>query len=142
MNIGEAAQVSGVSAKMIRYYEEIGLIPPAVRKESGYREYSETDVHRLSFVRRARELGFSVKEIGELLSLWSDHSRQSAEVKRIAQAHIDDLQRKITQLEGMVDTLQNLVECCAGDERPECPILDRLEGPDSRLLPAERMLPS
>lgn len=142
MNIGEAAQVSGVSAKMIRYYEEIGLIPPAVRKESGYREYSETDVHRLSFVRRARELGFSVKEIGELLSLWSDHSRKSAEVKRIAQAHIDDLQRKITQLEGMVDTLQNLVECCAGDERPECPILDRLEGPGSRLLPAERMLPS
>src|SRR5690606_41408758 len=107
--------------KMIRYYEEIGLIPPAVRKESGYREYSETDVHRLSFVRRARELGFSVKEIGELLSLWSDHSRKSAEVKRIAQAHIDGLQRKITQLEGMVDTLQNLVECCAGDERPECP---------------------
>ncbi len=132
MNIGEAAEASGVSAKMIRYYEDIGLIPPAARTESGYRNYSESDIHRLSFVRRARELGFSVKEIAELLSLWSDRSRQSAEVKRIAQAHIADLRRKVAQLESMVGTLQTLVDCCAGDDRPECPILEQLEGPAAR----------
>lgn len=129
MNIGQAAQASGVSAKMIRYYEEIGLIPVAARNVAGYRFYTQSDVHRLSFVRRARDLGFSVKEIAELLSLWSDRSRQSAEVKRIAQAHIDDLEQKIAKLRGMVDTLQTLVECCAGDDRPECPILAELEGP-------------
>ncbi|HLU78691.1 MAG TPA: Cu(I)-responsive transcriptional regulator [Burkholderiaceae bacterium] len=129
MNIGQAAQASGVSAKMIRYYEEIGLIPVAARNGAGYRFYTQSDVHRLSFVRRARDLGFSVKEIAELLSLWSDRSRQSAEVKRIAQAHIDDLEQKIAKLRGMVDTLQTLVECCAGDDRPECPILAELEGP-------------
>lgn len=127
MNIGEAAKVSGVSAKMIRYYEDIGLIPPPARTSSGYRAYSESDLHRLSFVRRARDLGFSVKEIGGLLSLWSDRSRQSADVKRIAQAHIDELQKKIEELRAMADTLQTLVECCAGDDRPDCPILENLE---------------
>ncbi len=127
MNIGEAAKVSGVSAKMIRYYEDIGLIPPAARNDSGYRNYSESDVHRLNFVRRARDLGFSVKEIGDLLGLWSDRSRQSADVKRIAKAHIADLQKKIAELDSMVDSLQTLVECCAGDERPDCPILENLE---------------
>lgn len=127
MNIGEAAKVSGVSAKMIRYYEDIGLIPPPARTSSGYRAYSESDLHRLNFVRRARDLGFSVKEIGGLLSLWSDRSRQSADVKRIAQTHIDELQKKIEELRGMVDTLQTLVDCCAGDDRPDCPILENLE---------------
>lgn len=126
MNIGAAAKASGVSAKMIRYYEEIGLIPPAARTDSGYREYSETDVHRLNFVRRARDLGFSVKEIRDLLDLWSDRSRHSADVKRIAQAHIAELQQKIAELRSMSDTLQTLVNCCAGDHRPECPILEGL----------------
>lgn len=129
MNIGEASKLSGVSAKMIRYYENTGLVPPAARTSAGYRHYSENDVHRLSFIRRARDLGFSVKEISDLLGLWSDRTRHSADVKRIAQSHIDDLQQKITELRGMVDTLQRLVECCAGDERPECPILDGLEHP-------------
>ena len=127
MNIGEAARATGVSAKMIRYYEEIGLIPPVARTSAGYRAYSKSDLHRLNFVRRARDLGFSVKEIGDLLSLWSDRSRHSADVKRIAQAHIGDLQKKIAELREMADSLQNLVDCCAGDERPDCPILESLE---------------
>jgi len=127
MNIGEAAKASGVSAKMIRYYEDIGLVPPAVRASSGYRVYSDNDVHRLNFVRRARDLGFSVKEIGDLLSLWSDRSRHSADVKRIASAHIADLRQKIDELRRMSDSLQTLVDCCAGDDRPECPILAELE---------------
>ena len=130
MNIGAASKASGVSAKMIRYYEEIGLIPAPARTDSGYRSYSASDLHRLNFVRRARDLGFSVKEIGELLSLWSDRSRHSADVKRIAQAHIDALQQKIEELRSMADTLQNLVGCCAGDDRPDCPILERLERPE------------
>ena len=127
MNIGQAAKASGVSAKMIRYYEEIGLIPPASRTDAGYRRYSQADIHRLNFVRRARDLGFSVKEIGELLSLWSDRSRHSSDVKRIALSHIGDLQEKIEELSAMVATLQNLVDCCAGDGRPDCPILEGLE---------------
>ena len=127
MNIGEAAKASGVSAKMIRYYEEIGLVPPALRAASGYRVYSDKDVHRLNFVRRARDLGFSVKEIGDLLSLWSDRSRHSADVKRIASEHIADLRQKIDELRRMSDTLQTLVDCCAGDDRPDCPILAELE---------------
>lgn len=129
MNIGEAAKAAGVSAKMIRYYEEIGLIPPATRTSAGYRLYSENDVHRLHFVRRARDLGFSVKEIADLLSLWSDRERHSADVKRIAKAHIAELQQKISELRNMSDTLQTLVDCCAGDDRPECPILAGLEQP-------------
>lgn len=127
MNIGEAARASGVSAKMIRYYEDIGLIPPAARTAAGYRAYSENDVHRLTFVRRARDLGFPVREIGDLLSLWSDRSRHSADVKRIATAHIADLHQKIDELRQMADTLQTLVDCCAGDHRPDCPILAGLE---------------
>ena len=129
MNIGEAAKASGVSAKMIRYYEEIGLVPPALRAASGYRVYSDKDVHRLNFVRRARDLGFSVKEIGDLLSLWSDRSRHSADVKRIASEHIAALRQKIDELRRMSDTLQTLVDCCAGDDRPDCPILAELEQP-------------
>lgn len=130
MNIGEASKASGVSAKMIRYYEEIGLLPPAHRTSSGYRVYSDADVHRLQFVRRARDLGFAVAEISDLLSLWGDSSRQSADVKRLAQAHIAELQQRISGLRQMADTLETLIECCAGDERPDCPILANLEQPD------------
>ena len=127
MNIGEAARASGVSAKMIRYYEQVGLIPAPARLASGYRAYSEKDVHRLRFVRRARDLGFAVDEIQTLLDLWNDRFRHSADVKRIARGHIEDLQQRIASLQQMVDTLQTLMDCCAGDERPDCPILVGLE---------------
>lgn len=127
MNIGDAAKASGVSAKMIRYYEETGLVPPATRTDSGYRVYSGQDVHMLRFIRRARDLGFSVEGIGELLGLWRDRSRQSADVKRLALAHVADLRRKITELEDMAGTLETLAHCCHGDDRPDCPILTNLE---------------
>ncbi|MFC0813411.1 Cu(I)-responsive transcriptional regulator [Paracoccus panacisoli] len=127
MNIGQAAKASGVSAKMIRYYEQTGLIPAADRKDSGYRDYSDTDVHMLRFIRRARDLGFSVAEIGDLLNLWRDATRQSAEVKRLAQGHIDALERKIADMQDMAHTLTMLVNACQGDHRPHCPILQRLE---------------
>jgi MerR family gold-responsive transcriptional activator of gol and ges genes len=130
MNIGEASKASGVSAKMIRYYEEIELIPHAARSGSGYRAYTGSDVHRLRFIRRARDLGFSVTEIGELLSLWDDRSRQSADVKRLAQAHFGDLEERIRNLRQMADALQKLSDCCAGDERPDCPILATMEDPE------------
>ncbi|RJL07373.1 Cu(I)-responsive transcriptional regulator [Paracoccus aestuarii] len=129
MNIGEAASASGVSAKMIRYYEQIGLIPRADRTASGYRDYASSDVHMLRFIRRARDLGFSVAEIDELLGLWRDRSRQSADVKRVALARIDDLRRRIDEMEQMADTLQTLASCCSGDDRPDCPILADLESP-------------
>ncbi|WP_300621880.1 Cu(I)-responsive transcriptional regulator [Dokdonella sp.] len=140
MNIGEAAAASGVSAKMIRYYEQSGLIPPADRTAAGYRAYSTDDVHRLRFIRRSRDLGFPVSEIGELLALWSDRSRHSADVKRIAKGHIDELHEKIADLQQMAATLQTLVDCCAGDQRPDCPILADLEkpvatGPDGAARP-------
>lgn len=127
MNIGQAAKASGVSAKMIRYYEQTGLIPAADRKDSGYRDYSATDVHMLRFIRRARDLGFSVAEIGDLLNLWRDETRQSAEVKRLAQGHIDALEKKIADMQDMAHTLTMLVNACQGDHRPHCPILQRLE---------------
>lgn len=123
MNIGQASQASSVSAKMIRYYEEIGLLPPVARKESGYRIYGEDDIHRLRFIRRARDLGFPVAEIRGLMGLWNDRSRHSADVKRLAQAHIAELHRRIADLRQMADTLQALVDRCAGDDRPDCPIL-------------------
>ena len=136
MNIGQAAKASGVSAKMIRYYETTGLIPKAERRDSGYRDYSPADVHMLRFIRRARDLGFAVSEIDELLSLWRDRSRQSADVKRIAERQIADLHNRVTAMKQMADTLQSLVACCAGDERPECPILADLEEPaDGTELP-------
>src|SRR5690606_32440024 len=128
---GDAATASGVSAKMIRYYEDTGLIPAAARTASGYRIYNDTDIHRLRFIRRARDLGFGVAEIGELLGLWNDSSRQSADVKRLAQAHIAQLQHKIDGLQQMTNTLQSLIDCCAGDNRPDCPILLGLEQPSS-----------
>ncbi|MGI6853878.1 Cu(I)-responsive transcriptional regulator [Mesorhizobium sp. 1B3] len=127
MNIGRASKASGVSAKMIRYYEQTGLIPAADRRSSGYRDYSDTDVHMLRFIRRARDLGFSVAEIGELLGLWRDETRQSAEVKRLAQGHINALAKKIKDLQDMSASLTMLVNACHGDHRPHCPILQRLE---------------
>ncbi len=140
MNIGEASKASGVSAKMIRYYEEIALIPPAGRTGSGYRTYGQPDIHRLRFIRRARDLGFSVAEIQTLLDLWKDRSRQSADVKRLAQAHIDELEQRIANLKQLSDTLRTLVGCCAGDERPDCPILTSLEQPDEAVArPGKRV---
>ncbi|GAA5232566.1 Cu(I)-responsive transcriptional regulator [Verticiella sediminum] len=127
MNIGQAAQASGVSAKMIRYYEQIGLIPPAARTAAGYRDYAAADIQRLRFVRRARDLGFPVAEIGRLLGLWRDDARHSAHVKRIACDHIAALERKIRDLQDMAAELKALAACCHGDERPECPILAGLE---------------
>lgn len=127
MNIGQASKASGVSAKMIRYYEQTGLIPKADRTGSGYRDYSDTDVHMLRFIRRARDLGFSVAEIGDLLELWRDETRQSAEVKRLAQGHVEELERKIAGLQDMVQTLSVLINACRGDHRPHCPILKQLE---------------
>ncbi|WP_269494885.1 Cu(I)-responsive transcriptional regulator [Castellaniella sp. S9] len=132
MNIGQAANASGVSAKMIRYYEQTGLIPPANRKESGYRYYSASDVHMLRFIRRGRDLGFPVAKINELLGLWRDKSRQNADVKRIATAHITELREKIDSLTQITNTLQTLIECCSGDDRPDCPILDDLENAADR----------
>ncbi len=129
MNIGAAAKASGVSAKMIRYYEEIGLIPQAGRSDAGYRIYSEQDVHMLRFIRRARDLGFAVEGIHELLGLWRDQSRRSADVKRLALAHVADLRRRIAELEDMASTLETLAEACHGNTRPDCPILSELEAP-------------
>ena len=130
MNIGEASKASGVSAKMIRYYEQVGLLPPAARTESGYRAYSDADVHKLRFVRRARDLGFQVSEIADLLELWNDRARHSSDVKRVAKGHIGALQGRMQELQQMIDTLQVLVDSCAGDDRPDCPILAGLEQAD------------
>lgn len=126
MNIGEAAKKTGISAKMIRYYEETGLIQPARRSDAGYRQYSEKDLNTLHFIRRSRDLGFSVAQIQELLGLWNDTGRASADVKRITHKHIEELQLKIQQLQLMVDTLQHLNRHCSGDQRPDCPILEDL----------------
>jgi len=128
MNIGKAAAASGVSAKMIRYYESVGLVPPARRTDTAYRVYSDEDVHVLRFVRRARDLGFSVDAIRELLALWRDKGRASADVKRIAQQHIDALEARIVALQEMAGTLRRLAESCHGDDRPDCPILGGLGG--------------
>lgn len=126
MKIGDAAGRSGISAKMIRYYETTGLIPPAGRGTSNYRDYSDGDVHELRFIRRARDLGFSVAEIADLLGLWRNRERQSATVKTMVCTHIAKLRMKIEQLQAMADTLQSLADNCSGNERPHCPIMDRL----------------
>jgi MerR family copper efflux transcriptional regulator len=126
MDIGRASKASGVSVKMIRHYEAIGLLPKVARTFANYRVYREADVHTLRFIRRARALGFSMNDIQELLGLWQNKSRSSASVKKIAGKHVDELNRKIAELKAMVDTLQHLTKHCHGDHRPDCPILDDL----------------
>lgn len=128
MNIGQAAKHSGVSAKMIRYYESIGLIAPAERSVSNYRQYTDVDIRALRFIRRARDLGFSMEKIQRLLALWQRQDRTSAEVKTLAKAHIEELNRHIEDLMAMRDLLENLAAHCHGDEQPDCPILDELSG--------------
>ena len=127
MNIGHAAERSGLPAKTIRYYEDIGLLKPD-RSGNGYRDYSTSDVHRLRFLQRARGLGFSVAECRQLLSLYNDRERESADVKSIAKAKLTEIDRKIAELKGLRDALSHLVAHCHGDERPECPIIDELAG--------------
>ena len=125
-NIGEAAARSGVSAKMIRHYETLSLLPKVGRTASGYRQYGPREVHTLRFVRRARELGFSMVEIAALLKLWQNRRRASADVKRIALSHVADLDRRMGEMAAMKRTLESLAACCHGDDRPDCPILDEL----------------
>ncbi|MGE8654297.1 Cu(I)-responsive transcriptional regulator [Acinetobacter sp. YH12227] len=127
MNIGQAAKSSGISAKMIRYYESIGLLNSAQRTDAGYRVYSEADVKTLSFLRHARDLGFSSEQMKELLGLWKNTDRQSAEVKQLALKHIETLNQKIADLQAMVQILQNSVDGCAGNEQAECNILNQIE---------------
>lgn len=126
MNIGQAAAATGVSAKMIRYYDEIGLVRPASRSGANYREYDEREINELRFIKRARSLGFSMAEIEQLLSLWRDRGRPSREVKAIADRHVADLDARIAEMKAMSDTLRHLSHCCAGDDRPDCPILEDL----------------
>lgn len=132
LNIGEAARQSGVSAKMIRHYEEIGLLPNIARSASGYRQYLARDVHNLRFIRRARDLGFTIKEIESLLRLWQNRKRASKDVKRIAAARIHDLERRIEEMRAVKHALEELVQCCHGDARPDCPILNDLAGDGGR----------
>ena len=128
MQIGEASSATGVSAKMIRHYEAIGLIPAADRRDSNYRDYGAEDVHRLGFIRRARDLGFSIDEIRDLLRLWADRRRSSRDVKAIALGHLAELDAKIALLNEMRGTLAHLAECCDGGDRPDCPIIESLAG--------------
>ncbi len=125
-NIGQAAKASGISTKMIRHYEEVGLMPAASRTLSGYRTYNHQDVHLLRFIRHSRDLGFSIKQIADLLSLWRDKKRASSKVKSLAVEHIEMLNKKIEELNMMKSELSRLVSCCHGDNRPDCPILDEL----------------
>jgi len=136
--IGEAARASGVSAKMIRYYESIGLIAPPRRSAAGYRFYDERDVQTLRFIRRARDLGFPVEDIGRLLELWRDGERSSADVKRLAEQHIAALEERISALQSMQRTLERLARACHGDDRPDCPILDDLAVAGGKDAPARR----
>ena len=126
VNIGEAARLSAVSPKMVRHYEGLGLLPRVARTDGGYRQYGEADVHTLRFIKRSRDLGFSMEEIGELVGLWQNRRRASANVRRIAQKHADELAQKIAAMQEMQKTLGHLIHCCHGDERPECPILEDL----------------
>lgn len=128
VNIGEAARLSGVSAKMVRHYESLGLLPKVGRTDAGYRQYSEAEVHTLRFIKRSRELGFSMEEIAELVGLWQNRRRTSSSVRRIAQKHAQELAQRIEAMQGMQRTLQHLIHCCQGDDRPDCPILEDLAG--------------
>ncbi len=127
MNIGTAADRSNLPAKTIRYYEEIGLVQPG-RRDNGYRDYSQSDLNKLCFVQRARGLGFSVDHCRQLLSLYEDGNRASGDVKALANAHLDEINRKLSELQQLKATLQSLVDACHGDERPDCPILEELSG--------------
>jgi len=135
VNIGQAAQMSGVSAKMLRHYESLGLLGQVARTDSGYRQYSAADVHTLRFIKRARDLGFGMSGIAQLLDLWQDRSRTSASVKRIAQQHLDELAERIAAMQAMQRSLQALLCDCQGNDRPECPILDDLAGVGSAATP-------
>ena len=136
MNIGDAAALSGLPAKTIRYYEEIGLVRPD-RGENGYRDFRDPDLHKLSFLARARSLGFSIEDCRALLALYEDRQRTSADVKRVAEEHLAKVERKLAELESMRQTLQRVVDLCHGDHRPECPIIDDLAGENvTRKLPA------
>lgn len=126
MNIGQAAEAAGVNAKMIRYYESIGLISAASRTGSGYRQYQEKDIRTLRFIKRSRDLGFSIERIKTLLSLWEDRGRKSADVKKLAGQYIAELDRDIEKLQSIRDQLQHLSDCCHGDQRPDCPIIEDL----------------
>lgn len=128
VTIGDAARASGVSAKMVRHYESLGLLGEVARTEGGYRQYTAADIHTLRFIKRSRELGFSMAEIADLVSLWHDKARASSQVKLIASQHLADLEKRIQAMQDMRRTLQNLVHCCHGDARPDCPILDELAG--------------
>ena len=133
MNIGEAAKASGVSAKMIRHYESVGLFPEAARTDSGYRQYTDKEVSTLRFIRQSRDLGFSIEQIRELLALWQNRKRPSRQVKALAQAHIEELEAKLKELQAMKATLEHLVQCCHGDDRPDCPIIDTLADANMRV---------
>ena len=126
MNIGQAAEQAGISAKSIRYYESVGLIARASRRDNNYRDYGDQEIAELRFIHRARSLGFSVKEVGDLLALWRDRKRASQQVREVAKRHIDDIERKIAELQSMRATLNTLVAKCHGDDRPDCPILEDL----------------
>jgi len=142
MNIGEAAQASGVSAKMIRHYEEVGLLPAARRTSAGYRQYDQNAVHMLRFIRHSRDLGFSIPEITELVRLWQNRRRPSRAVKALAEAHIRELEQKAAELLAMKSALEHLVLCCHGDDRPDCPILDELaSGPAASTAPGSPAAP-
>jgi MerR family copper efflux transcriptional regulator len=142
MNIGQAAKASGVNAKLIRYYEGIGLIPEAGRTASGYRVYTPHEVNILRFIKRARSLGFSIERIQHLVGLWQDKDRASAEVKQIALEHVAELKAKIAEMRAMSDTLQELADACHGDHRPDCPILRDLERSGTRTAYGQRHAPS
>lgn len=129
MNIGDAAKASGISAKMLRHYESVGLVPATARAESEYRQYSQADVHTLQFIRHLRDLGFSIAEIGELVSLWQDRNRPSRQVKALAEKHIQELNRKAKDLLSMKATLEHLTRCCHGDDRLACPISQAMRPP-------------
>lgn len=126
MNIGEAAEKAGVTPKMVRHYESLGLLPKVHRTESGYRVYGEPEVHTLRFIKRSRDLGFSIPEISELVKLWQDRRRPSSSVKKVAATHLAELDRKIEEMQSMRKTLSHLIHCCQGDHRPDCPILEDL----------------
>jgi len=136
MNIGEAARASGVSAKMIRHYEGVGLVPEAARTGSGYRQYTDKEIDILRFIRQSRDLGFSIEQIRELLGLWQNRRRPSRQVRALAQAHLEELDQKLRELQSMKATLEHLVQCCHGDDRPDCPILDTLARDAVPAIPA------